>query len=214
VDLAGERQVVTFTSWSLVGVSVATSKKLWSFNDFQPHGAKIITPLVYKDLLIVAGNNEPPCAIRLEKDDKGITAKAVWKARSVPLYICTPVVAGDLLFGMAESRQRHFFCLDARSGTTLWQGPTQMGRTAEGHESNAAILSAGNVLLFLTSGGRLIVVRPTGSAYEPIAEYVVDDTTPGEGGPSTTAHPVFLGDRFLVKDALQLRLFRIPEDAS
>jgi RNA polymerase sigma factor (sigma-70 family) len=211
VNMAGERQVVTFTSWGLLGVSVANGKKLWGMDGFSPHGALILTPVQYRDLLIAAGNTQPACAIRLEKDDKGITAKEVWKAKGLPLHMSTPVVAGDLLFGMAESKQRQLFCLDARTGQTLWEGPARMGRTDGRLEGNAAILNAGSAILFLTSGGRLIVVKPTGTAYEPIAEYVVDDTTPGEGGQSTWAHPVFLGDRILVRDALKLRSFRCTE---
>src|SRR5262249_27529074 len=121
VTLAGERQVVTLTSWGLVGVSVATGKKLWSLNTFSPHGGLVVTPILYKEWLIAAGPNESPCAIRLDKDDKGITPRQVWKAKGVPLYMSTPVLSGDLLFGMAARRRGCFFCLDALTGKTLWE---------------------------------------------------------------------------------------------
>jgi hypothetical protein len=209
VDLGGEWQVVTFTSWNLLGVSAATGKKLWGVNTFSPHGSLIITPVQYKDLLIAAGNNQPPCALRLEKGAQGVTAREVWKAEGVPLHMSTPVVAGDLLFGMAARRRGGgaFFCLDARSGKTLWEqdGGPRLG--------NAAILNAGSAILFLTNDGRLIAVKPSAARYEPLAEYVVDDTPPERGGPSTWAHPVFLGDRVLVKDRTTLRSFRLEPDA-
>jgi hypothetical protein len=41
----------------------------------------------------------------------------------------SPVLAGDLLFGMSVSKSGHFFCLDANTGQTLWEGPARMGRT-------------------------------------------------------------------------------------
>jgi RNA polymerase sigma factor (sigma-70 family) len=198
VTLAGERQVVTFTGWGLLGVSAATGKKLWALNTFSPHGSLILTPVRYKDLLIAAGNNEPPCAIRLEKGDKGITAKEVWKAKGLSLHMSTPVLAGDLLFGMSTRNGGCFFCLDANSGKTLWESDGRQG----GH---ASILNAGSVVLFLTSAGRLIVVKPSATAYEPIAEYRVSDRC-------TDAHPVFLGDRILIKDHTTLRSFRIEQD--
>jgi hypothetical protein len=69
-------------------------------------------------------------------------------------------------------------------------------------------LRAGNVLLLLTEKGRLVVVRLSATAYEPIAEYQVSDT-------DTHAHPVFLGDRILIKDGTTLRCLCIqPEHTS
>ena len=67
---------------------------------------------------------------------------------------------------------------------------------------HASILSAGSVLLFLTERGRLLVVRPSATTYEPIADYRVSDT-------DTYAHPVFLGERILIRDSTMLRSFRI-----
>ena len=202
VDLAGERQVVTFTSSGLVGVSAATGKKLWGTSSLG--GSGYTTPVQHKDLLIFADDRRPLRAIRLEKGDKGLTTKEVWKAPGHPLYYSSPVLAGDLLFGMSVSKSGHFFCLDANTGQTLWEGPARLGLT-ERRESHASILKAGSVLLFLTDRGRLLVVKPSATAYEPIAEYRVSDT-------ETDAHPVFLGDRLLIRDQLILRSFRIEQD--
>jgi RNA polymerase sigma factor (sigma-70 family) len=198
VTLAGERQVVTFTTTHLLGVSAATGKRLWQHGPFGA-GTKIVTPVRHRDLLIVADNMAPPRALRLERGDQGITATEVWKAKGLPLNMSTPVLAGDLLFGMSDRARRCFFCLDANTGTTLWESD-------DGEDpGNTSILNAGSVLLFLTAGGRLVVVRPSGTAYEPVADYRMSDT-------QTWAHPVFLGDRIVIKDAATLRLFRIEQD--
>ena len=71
------------------------------------------------------------------------------------------------------------------------------------HGGYASIVNAGRVLL---DRGQLIVVKPSRTAYEPIAEYRVSDR-------GTVAHPVFLGDRILIKDDVTLRSFRIERDA-
>jgi outer membrane protein assembly factor BamB len=122
------------------------------------------------------------------------------------LYYSSPVIAGNLLFGMSVSKLGHLFCLDARTGKTLWEGPPRMGRK-DRPEGNASILYAGSAILFLTNGGRLLVVNPSTTAYERIAEYRLSDS-------DTHAHPVFLGDRILIKDAQALRLFRIEDSAA
>jgi RNA polymerase sigma factor (sigma-70 family) len=194
VDLAGARQVVTYSSSNAAGVSAVTGQKLWRVGSDgvgQPH----TTPVRYKDLLILNDILQPLRALRLEQGDNGITAKEVWKAKNLPIGYSSPVISGELIFGMSSRKNGCFFCLDAASGATLWE--------SEGREGDyASILNAGSVLLFLTEKGRLIVVRPSSTAYEPIAEYQVSDA-------DTHAHPVFLGERILIKDGTSLRSFRI-----
>jgi outer membrane protein assembly factor BamB len=143
---------------------------------------------------------QPLRALRLERGDNGITPKEVWKAKGLPLGFSSPVIAGDLVFGMSSRRSGCFFCLDATRGTTLWESEGRQG-------DYASLLNAGRVLLFLTERGRLLIVKPSATAYEPIAEYQVSDT-------DTYAHPVFLGGRILIKDSTTLRSFRIEPDTS
>jgi outer membrane protein assembly factor BamB len=195
VDLAGERQVVTLTSSTFLGAAAATGKKLWEFRGPFPPNTMCNTPVLYKDLLIVAGGGEPLRAIRLEKGAAGITAREVWRAKGLPLYYSSPVLVGDRLFGMSTRNLGCFFCLDATSGNTLWESDGRQG-------GSASILSAGKVVLFLTEKGRLVVVKAIAAAYEPLAEYRVSDS-------DTHAHPVFLGDRILIKDGTTLHSFRV-----
>jgi outer membrane protein assembly factor BamB len=197
VTLAGERQVVLFTSWELLGVSAERGTKLWSLRTFDTNESLIVTPVLYKDMLIVAGHKESPRALRLEKGDKGIVAREVWKARGVPLHMSSPVVVGDRLFGMSSRKRGCFFCLDANSGKTHWESDGD--DEVFGH---ASVVSAGDVVLFLTDRGRLIVAKTDSPAFEPIAEYKVSDGR-------TSAHPVFLGTRILIRDDASLRSFRI-----
>jgi RNA polymerase sigma factor (sigma-70 family) len=199
VNLAGERQLVTYSAWNVAGVSVATGKKLWGVGP-GGGGMPCTTPTQYKDLIVLADNMESPRALRLESGNQGIQARDVWKAKNLPLYYSSPVVAGDLVFGMTTGRGGCFFCLDAQTGKTLWESDGRQG----GH---ASILSASNVVLFLTDRGRLIVVKASGTAYEPIAEYRVSES-------ATEAHPVLLGDRILIKDDQALRSFRIEPESS
>jgi outer membrane protein assembly factor BamB len=204
VDLAGERQVVTFTAGitaSLVGVSAATGQRLWGLRATLDGCGACLTPVRYKDLLLFADYGKPPWAIRLEKGTRGLEARDAWKAKGPGLCsYCSPVLAGDWLLGFSDQRTGHLFCLDAQTGQTLWQSEGRLGPLG------ASILNAGSVWLVLTYGGRLLVVKPSGTAYEPIAKYRVSEE-------QTWAHPVFLGDRILIKDETTLRLFRIDPDA-
>src|SRR5262249_41831295 len=131
-------------TWS---ASPATGKPLWRLctrpeKMLDGNGA-CLTPVQYNDLLIFADLRMPPCAIRLEQGVQGIAVKEAWKAKRLSLYYSSPVVVGDLLFGFSEGRLGHLYCLDARTGETLWQSDGRLGGAA-------SILCAGDVLLALT----------------------------------------------------------------
>jgi outer membrane protein assembly factor BamB len=197
VDLAAQRQVVAVTSWGLLGLSVTTGRKLWSV----PLDGEHITnsPIRYRDLIIYADWKKPVRAFRLEKDKTGLKAKEVWKANGPTVTESTPVIKGNLLFGASTQRGVRFFCLDADSGKTLWESDDRQGF---GYTS---VLHAGSVVLFLTHKGRLVVAKPSATAFQPLATYHVSDAP-------IWANPVFLGDRLLIKDAAALRSFRIEQD--
>jgi outer membrane protein assembly factor BamB len=196
-ELAGERQVVAVAGWGLRCVSLTTGKILWAVKLDGPE--KNVTPVLYKDLIIFADYKERPRAIRLEKGDKGITPKEVWKGDGPTPYMSTPVLDGDLLFGASSQGRGRFFCLDAKNGKTLWESDEKQGI------GYASVINAQGALLFLTQTGRLVVVKANGQEYEPVAEYKVSDRP-------IFAHPVFLGDRILIRDDTTLRSFRIEPD--
>jgi len=111
-ELAGEKQLVLFTSWNLRGVSPATGKTLWALK--LDGSEKNSTPLLYKDLIIFADYKDRLRAIRLEKGEKGLTPKDVWQAHGAAPYMSTPVLDGDLLFG-ASVRGGRLLLLPRRS---------------------------------------------------------------------------------------------------
>ncbi len=195
-DLAGARQVVTFTSWNLLGVSLATGKRLWKVDAPFDGQERCVTPVLTHGLLVFAEYKAPVRAIRLEKGAAGLVLKDVWRARGLRLYYSSPVPVGDRLFGF--STRGSYFCLDARTGKTLWESGARIA-------GNASVVNAGGVLLFLTDRGQLTVVKAGGQAYEPVAEYRVADN-------ETHAHPVFLGDRILVRDRTTLRSLALKDD--
>ena len=109
------------------------------------------------------------------------------------MYMSSPVVSGDLLFGLSHHKRGQFFCLDLRNGATQW--------TSEGREAdNAAIVDASAVLLFLTDDAELIVAKKSGEGFEPLRKYSVADSP-------TWAHPLVLSKGIVVKDATTLALW-------
>jgi outer membrane protein assembly factor BamB/lysophospholipase L1-like esterase len=187
VEHAGGPLLITQTQNNVVAIEPATGK-LHAKTPFKTaYDQNIITPVVYKDLVIYSGFAKPLTAVRITGDGF-VTA---WENKDLPLYMSTPVLHGDQLFGMTHQRAGQLFCVDAASGKTLWRNDGRMGQ-------NAALVNAGSVLLVLTNKGHLLIVRPSAAAFELLRGYHVSDQ-------ETWAQPVLCGKLIFVKDKTDLR---------
>lgn len=200
VTLAGVRQVVNFTQKELVGVDAATGKLLWRLPAKSQYEDNSVTAVAYKDMLIVSREGLGLSALRLTKkagvQGEEIVPQEVWNNKENQMYLNSPVLQGNMLFGLSVLKKGQFFAVDADTGKTLWQSPGRMG-------DNAAILNlGGKVLLVLTNEAKLIVVPVSAKEYATVAEYAVANSP-------TWAHPVVLGNRILIKDETSLSSLKI-----
>jgi len=193
VEIASTRQVVTQSRNHIVSVSAATGDLLWQIPYKTAYEQNIVTPVLYRDTLIFSGIGNPVIAVKPIKHGAEWTAETVWENKDFSMYMSSPVIAGDLLYGFSQRKSGQYFCLRPGDGTTLW---TSEGRQAD----NAAIVAAGSVLLILTPDSDLIVARQNDKAFEPLRKYSVADSP-------TWAHPVVLGHGILIKDATNLALW-------
>ena len=197
--LGGERQVVTFTQKKLVSVSAASGKLLWELPAKTSYDTNCVTPLVRGDTVFVSLEGQGLVALRPAKRGGAWAApEVVWRNAENELYMNSLVPHGGVLFGLSAKRKGQLFAVDAATGKTLWQGP---GRAGE----NASILNVAGTLLVLTNDASLIVLPADVKAYAPAAQFTV-------AASPTWAHPVFLGDRLLVKDETTLASLSLVGD--
>jgi outer membrane protein assembly factor BamB len=195
VDFGGVRQVVTQTQNHLVGVDAANGRLLWSIPFTTEYDQNIVTPLVYQQTLIYSGVFKETAAIKVVKKGDGWATEKAWANPGISMYMNSPVASGDLLYGFSHRNKGQFFCLDARTGATLW---TSEGRYGE----NAAIVNAPEVLFLLTNDAQLLIVRKSAKKFDLIRRYTVAESP-------TWAHPVVVGHRVLIKDASNLALLSL-----
>jgi outer membrane protein assembly factor BamB len=195
IDAGGTRQIVTQTQKFIVGVAPATGQTLWKMPFTTAYDQNAVTPVVYKDLVIFSGENKGTAALRITKQGAAWQAVEVWKNPEISMYMSSPVLVGDTLYGLSHRNKGMFFALDAATGKTRWTSPP---RQAE----NAAIISAGPFLFMLTSEAKLIVAEASPAAFKPVRTWEVASS-------ATWAHPVVLGDRVLIKDVQSLALVKI-----
>ncbi len=197
VDIGGARQIVTQSEKNLIAVSAATGELLWQMPFTTEYDQNIVTPVVYKDTLIFSGIDKGILALKPVKRDAKWQAVQVWHNPQVSIYMNSPVVVGDHLYGLSHKRKGQLFGINARTGATVW--------TTEGREGdNAALLAAGDLLFVLTDDAELTVARRGAKAFEPLKKYSVAQSP-------TWAHPVVIGNRILIKDASTLALWSLEQ---
>jgi outer membrane protein assembly factor BamB len=193
--LGGARQVFTFTQKEFVSVSAATGKLLWKLPAKTHYDTNCNSPVIYKDTVIFSLEGQGLVAVRPTRQGANWTAAEVWRNRENELYMNSPVLEGDVLYGLSVRKKGQLFAVDAATGKTLWQGP---GRAGE----NAALILTPGALLALTNEANLVVLATGSKEYAPAAQYTVAQS-------QTWAHPVFMGDRILVKDETTLASYSL-----
>jgi outer membrane protein assembly factor BamB len=193
-EIAGTRQVVTFTESLLVGVAADTGRLLWKVPFTTDYSQNAVTPVVQGNLILFSGLDHPVQALRvIASKGSGWTTQKVWENPEVALYMSSPVLAAGRLHGFSHRRKGQLFCLDAATGKTVWLSEGRQGE-------NASLVVAGGVVLALTTEGELLVLEAGGAAFKLLKKYTVADSP-------TWAHVAVVDDGLLVKDERSLTHF-------
>lgn len=193
VELDGVRQIVAMTQRNIVGISARTGQLLWRrpyHNQFSNHS---ISPVLYRDTIIVSGYEMGVTAFRPVRKGDAWSTDTLWETSDVSMFMSNPVLIGDTVYGLSQRASGQFFALDARSGKVLWRSP---GREA----TNTSIVKAGDLVFLLNDDAELIVAKSHPAGLETIRRYEVANS-------ATWAQPVFSDRRLIVKDHAGLALF-------
>jgi outer membrane protein assembly factor BamB len=185
-ELGGIRQVITQSQRRVIALSLSDGTLLWEIPFTTAFDQNSVTPIVVNDLLVYGGLSKPTTAVRIRQQTGKWVSEQVWQNPDVPMYMSSPVEAGDYLFGLTNRNRGQFFCIDMATGKTMW---TTQGREGE----NAALVRAGELLMTVTTEGELLVARTSPKAFEVVKRYTVADSP-------VWAHLVPVGGGLLIKD--------------
>ena len=180
-------------SGAVSAFDAVTGDLVWQYS--WPGSSGGPTPVLHGDTVMVSGSGEGATAFRPVLRDGAWTVETLWKTDEVSMYVSTPVVVGDTLFGLSTRASGQFFALDAVTGNVLWLGEP---REAE----NTAVVKAGDVLFLLNDDAELIVARASRGAFEPLKRYTVADS-------ATWEQPAISGNRLFIKDLDTLALWMV-----
>jgi outer membrane protein assembly factor BamB len=182
----GVRQVIAQTQKLLVGLNASTGTLLWQRPSTDDFDQNAFTPIVFQDLLINAGIDQPLTAIRPKLADGKWIVETVWTNPQAPMFMSSPVLIGGTIYGLTTRSKGQFVAIDATSGKTLWN--------TEGREGeNASILGSRSWLLASTTDGILVVARANPQKYEEVRRYQITQS-------ALWAHPAIAGNSIIVKD--------------
>lgn len=185
-------QLITMTDKAVVGVNITSGTLLWQIPFPDEWNENIVTPTFANDVMIISGIRQGTFGYRLNANG---APTQLWRNTELPMYMSSPVVDGNLVYGFSNRRKGQLFCLDATTGTQKW---ATEGRTAQ----NMTLTSAGPNLVALATDGEMLVFRRNPEKYDELRRYKVADA-------QTWAHPVLLGDRMVIRDAANLAVWSL-----
>ncbi len=183
-ELAGLRQVVGFTGKRMAGFNAADGNLLWDYPFPIAFDDTVVTPVVWRDLVLVCGGDKPATALRIEREQGKVRWTVAWRNNKLRSFMITPVPFKGHLYGIGGGSR--LVCIDLATGKTAW--------VEGGFGSYASLVIADEQLLVLSDNGELTVLEPTPEAFTPRAKVTLSED--GE----TWAHLAVAGSRLYVKD--------------
>ncbi|MDR2496887.1 MAG: PQQ-binding-like beta-propeller repeat protein [Tannerellaceae bacterium] len=112
-------QIVTMMQKHIVGVELATGKKLWSYEHINQHGVHPNVPL-YADnmLLCTSGYGKGSVMLRLTNGGRGV--EKAWESNLPDSRIGAMVKIGNYAYGSGD-KNRFWFCIDWQTGEVKYK---------------------------------------------------------------------------------------------
>ena len=190
--VAGVRQFISFTAEALIGLDPADGRLLWRVPAVTRLGRNVTTPVVWKDLVLVASHQLGLVATRLTKTADGLTASEAWVNKKMTINFSSPVVVGEHLYGLGPAK--NIVCLALATGELAWE-KTGLLQT-EGGRAEAGFLVLGSNILTLTDGGQLVLFAANPREYQELGR------TQACG--NTWCNPAYVDGRLYLRDAREL----------
>ena len=108
------------------------------------------------------------------------------------MNFASPVAVGEYLYGLGPSK--NLFCLEAKTGKTMWSKEGYTPTTAE--RGHAAFLALGKNILVLTDVGEVVLFAADPAEFKELGRAQVCGTN--------WCNPAYADGRLFVRDAREL----------
>ena len=194
VTPGGAKQIVAFTGTRMVGLRHSDRELLWDHPFPTKFEQTIVSPVVWKDRVIIGGEAKPTVAVKLSRDGEKLKKEIAWKSEDLRMYLSTPLVFSNHLIGF-DHRLTRLVCLNLENGELAWNSPG-LGT------KNATLLLAGDILFTQTLDGELRIGKVSTEDYKELAKWKVAEK-------GTYAHPALAGNTLFVKGPEKLTCYEL-----
>jgi len=184
--ISGVKQLITLSLKSCIGVEINSGKALWEIPFLDEYCENIVDPVYENDILLISGVRLGTYAYRLKLTQNTWKIEKVWHSAELPMYMSSPVVYDDVIFGFSPKRKGQLFCRKIETGEILWQTEGKLG-------SHGALIAHKDILFVATEDGILWLLKPNPKAYEALGKYQISENM-------MWAFPVILNNGVLARD--------------
>jgi len=204
VEFDGLRQIVTMMSTSVVGVAADSGRLLWRYHHPVAFDVNIVTPVYHDGRIAVCGTwGCGATGLKLHVNDRDCSVERIWHTDELDNEHGGMVLVDGYLYGQADGnhRNRHWACLDFRTGKTMYSV-----RGLPGKRSGTGTYADG-MLYLLSDQGTMALVPPDPDGFDVVSQFQIPE---GGVGP-TWAHPVVCGGRLYIRHGDSLYAYHVRE---
>ena len=106
-EVGGVRQVISVTQEDVIGVGFPDGTPLWRYPWKGGQGSP--TPVLDGDTVIISGNNLGTAAFKPVQSNGDWVTETLWETSDVSMYLGTPVVVANTLFGLSQRSGGQYF---------------------------------------------------------------------------------------------------------
>lgn len=200
-DIAGRRQLLSFTAEALIGLDPECGTLLWRCPIQTSFGRHITTPRAVGELVLASSHQAGLFGVRPlpPGSPPSVQLKPVWTSRVHAVNVAPFVIVGTHLYGLGPSRR--LMCVDPRTGERTWWQEQFSG--APLRNDWAGILATRDDLLVLAGNGRLVMIAADPTRFRVLAG-------PVEVCGTNWCYPAWDGEMLYVRDDSSLLAIPLP----
>jgi outer membrane protein assembly factor BamB len=186
-------QLVTMMAKHIIGVDIATGKKLWSFENENRHGVHPNVP-VYSDNMLLCTSGYGKGSVMLRLTNGGRSVEKVWEDPQLDSRIGAMVKVGNYAYGSGDAN-KYWFCVDWKTGEQKYK---------ENKLPVGNVITADGLLYCYSDRGDLALVNVAPSSFD-----MVSRTSVTMGTDQHWAHPVIYKGVLYVRHGNTLMAYKV-----
>ncbi|MCL2072320.1 MAG: PQQ-like beta-propeller repeat protein [Marinilabiliaceae bacterium] len=186
-------QIITMTEDHILGIDIATGKKLWSHENKNRYSVHANTP-IYSNGMVLCTSGYGKGSVMLKLTNGGKTVEKVWEQKLLDTRIGAMVKIGDHIYGSGDF-SKFWFCADWKTGNILYQDKSL---------PTGVTIAADGMLFCYSDKGDMALVNISPQKFDMISKFKIT-----MGTEQHWAHPVINNGILYVRHGNTLMAYKV-----